>query len=69
MKKKIGIFIDSLKNSGGAFQEAKYTLDLIKKDLSSSYDVIILSPDREVLNDLKDLNVSDVYEKVRQELN
>ncbi len=56
MKKKIGIFIDSSKNSGGAFQEAKYTLNLIKKDLLDIYDVIILSPDKMVLEDLKALN-------------
>ena len=56
MKKKIGIFIDSSKNSGGAFQEAKYTLNLIKKDLLDIYDVIILSPDKMVLADLKALN-------------
>ena len=57
MKKKIGVFVDSFKEAGGAFQEAKYTLNLLKKSLLNDYEILVITPDIRIEKELAFLNL------------
>lgn len=64
MKKiKVGIFIDSKKKSGGAYQEFIYTLNNIKKDLSKykNIDFLFICTSKKLGLHLEDYNVNFLY--------
>ena len=47
MKKRIGLFLDTEKNSGGAFQDAFYTIQNLKKFNKSGIEFVLLTPNLE----------------------
>ena len=47
MKKRIGLFLDTEKTSGGAFQDALYTIQNLKKFNKSGIEFVLLAPNLE----------------------
>ena len=47
MKKRIGLFLDTEKTSGGAFQDAFYTIQNLKKFNKSGIEFVLLAPNLE----------------------
>jgi hypothetical protein len=60
-KKKIAIFVDSRKESGGEYQHLLYTLDNIKKKNSDNNEFIIICLSRELKLNLEHENIKLYY--------
>ena len=62
-KIRIGIFIDSRKKSGGAYQEYLYTLNNIKKEVSKfqNIDFLFICTSRKLDLSLEQQNINFLY--------
>ena len=57
MSKKIAFFIDSLKSSGGAFQEAQYyMIEEIRKN-TEEFEIVIVSPNEIKIDKIETLKI------------
>ena len=61
MKEKIAIFLDTKKNSGGAYEESLYLIEKINKTNKNKIDIVIISTSKNVIQTFKEKNFESYY--------
>ena len=61
MKERIAVFLDTKKNSGGAYEELLYMIEKINKINKNELDIVIISTSKEVAQVFKEKNFESYY--------
>ena len=61
MKEKIAIFLDTKKNSGGAYEESLYLIEKINKNNKNKIDIVIISTSKNIIQTFKKKNFESYY--------
>ena len=68
IKKRIALFIDTEKKSGGAYQEAIYTAQNITKKENNKFEFVIISLSKNINHSIKEVKILNLKLNLFQKL-